>query len=208
MPEKLHALDYRPVGGRNLNHATFRTLPSFYLKSTEFWRFYLYLILNISITFIDNESSIYFLRYSAKNVLKRRIMKYGFLFGAGAEVGYGMPSGGKFALDIFREDASSSKAEFRKMREEVDSTTNYGRKWLPEDFQNKNISSFGKTVFQNIIKDTVENNRGHIIEKINEFDSIAKEEVEFMLTEKGINIDEILEKITGKKYLIWEWSGL
>lgn len=27
-------------------------------------------------------------------------MKLGFLFGAGAEVGYGLPSGGKFALDI------------------------------------------------------------------------------------------------------------
>ena len=36
-------------------------------------------------------------------------MKYGFLFGAGAEVSYGLPSGGKFALDIFRFDTSSSK---------------------------------------------------------------------------------------------------
>ena len=33
-------------------------------------------------------------------------MKYGFLFGAGAEIGYGLPSGGKFALDIFRYDVS------------------------------------------------------------------------------------------------------
>ena len=33
----------------------------------------------------------------------------GFLFGVGAEVGYGLPSGGKFALDIFRYDTSKSK---------------------------------------------------------------------------------------------------
>lgn len=28
--------------------------------------------------------------------------KIGFLFGAGAEIGYGLPSGGKFVLDIFK----------------------------------------------------------------------------------------------------------
>ena len=30
-------------------------------------------------------------------------MKLSFLFGAGAEISYGLPSGGKFALDIFRQ---------------------------------------------------------------------------------------------------------
>lgn len=29
-------------------------------------------------------------------------MKVGFFFGAGAEISYGMPSGGKFALNIFK----------------------------------------------------------------------------------------------------------
>ena len=33
-------------------------------------------------------------------------MKYGFLFGAGAEAAYGLPSGGKFALEIFRHDTA------------------------------------------------------------------------------------------------------
>ena len=41
-------------------------------------------------------------------------MKLGFLFGAGAEVGYGLPSGGKFALDIFRYDTSKSKQAFMR----------------------------------------------------------------------------------------------
>ena len=51
--------------------------------------------------------------------------KYGFLFGAGAELAYNLPSGGKFALDIFRYDTASSKDEFKKMRDGIDSTTTY-----------------------------------------------------------------------------------
>lgn len=35
-------------------------------------------------------------------------MKYGFLFGAGAEAAYGLPSGGKFALEIFRQNTPGS----------------------------------------------------------------------------------------------------
>lgn len=32
--------------------------------------------------------------------------KYGFLFGAGAELAYNLPSGGQFALKIFRQDTA------------------------------------------------------------------------------------------------------
>lgn len=39
------------------------------------------------------------------------MQKVGFLFGAGAEICYGLPTGGKFALDIFRQDVSVSKKE-------------------------------------------------------------------------------------------------
>lgn len=64
-------------------------------------------------------------------------MKYGFLFGAGAEIGYDLPSGGKFALDIFRHDVSESKKAFREMRDGVDDTTSYASVWLPDDFKGK-----------------------------------------------------------------------
>lgn len=124
-------------------------------------------------------------------------MKYGFLFGAGAEVGYGLPLGGQFALDIFRFDASDSKREFKTMRDAVDSTTSYAAQWLPQDFKDKNISSFGKTVFQNIIKDTVEHNRVSIIARINKFDEVAQNEVHAM-QEEGIDIDLVLKKLLGK----------
>ena len=39
------------------------------------------------------------------------MQKLGFLFGAGAEICCGLPTGGKFALDIFRQDISISKKE-------------------------------------------------------------------------------------------------
>ncbi|HCB65151.1 MAG TPA: hypothetical protein DEP43_04215 [Ruminococcaceae bacterium] len=125
-------------------------------------------------------------------------MKYGFLFGAGAEVGYGLPSGGKFALDIFRHDVSESKKAFKEMRDNVDYTTRYASYWLPDGFRDKNISSFGKTVFQNIIKDTVEHNRENIIKRINNFDEVAKSEVSAMKRD-NIDIDALLEKLIGRE---------
>lgn len=95
--------------------------------------------------------------------------KIGFLFGAGAEIDYGLPTGGKFALDIFREDITKSKDEFKEMRMNIDKTGKY-TKWLPDDYLEKNISSFGKTILENIIKDTIEHKREDIIKKINDFD--------------------------------------
>ena len=90
-------------------------------------------------------------------------MKIGFLFGAGAEVNYNMLSGGSFALDIFRQDTTDAKARFKKMRDSIETYTKYASSWLPQDYRSKNISSFGKTVFEVIIKDTTEHNRDPII---------------------------------------------
>lgn len=124
-------------------------------------------------------------------------MKYGFLFGAGAEVGYGLPSGGKFALDIFRFDVSGSKKVFKEMRDNVDPNTYYASQWLPSGFREKNISSFGKTVFQNIIKDTVKHNRDNIIKSINQFDDIAQKEFDAM-SKDGINMSTVFNELLGK----------
>ena len=81
------------------------------------------------------------------NVGRKCAMKYGFLFGAGAEAAYGLPSGGKFALEIFRHDTAKSKEAFKNSRDNVDTHTAYANDWLPEGFNDKNISTFGKTVF-------------------------------------------------------------
>ena len=74
--------------------------------------------------------------------------KYGFLFGAGAELAYNLPSGGQFALDIFKQDPSEPKQKFREMRDNIDSTTSYANDWLPEKYREKSISAFGKSVFE------------------------------------------------------------
>lgn len=125
-------------------------------------------------------------------------MKYAFLFGAGAEVGYGLPLGSKFALDIFRYDNSDSKDEFKKQRDEVDPVTSYAVNWLPKDYKNKNISAFGKKAFQNIIKDTIEHNRNSIIAKLNDFDSLAKVH-KSELDKDHTKIDDIIELNLKKK---------
>lgn len=49
--------------------------------------------------------------------------KFGFLFGAGAEIKYGLPSGGKFALDIFRQDTKESRNEFRELLNNIDKSS-------------------------------------------------------------------------------------
>ena len=122
-------------------------------------------------------------------------MKYGFLFGAGAESGYGLPSGGQFALDIFRHDSSESKKEFKAMRNAVDVTTRYASFWMPKGFQDKSISSFGKSVFQNVIKDTVEHNRVSIIEQINKFDIIAHREADRMQHRDKLDVNLAISEL-------------
>lgn len=126
-------------------------------------------------------------------------MKIGFLFGAGAEIGYGLPSGGDFALNIFRQDASPSKNEFKKMRETIDPTTQYAANWLPDDYKNKNISSFGKTVFEAIIKDTIEHNRNKIVEKLNCLDDIAEIKVSEIEKNAHRSVREAIKNLTGRE---------
>ena len=109
--------------------------------------------------------------------------KYGFLFGAGAELAYNLPSGGQFALNIFRQDTTEPKKLFLDMRTEVDSTTTYANDWLPKNYRDKNIHVFGKSVFENIISSTVEHNRDKVIEKVNSFDQTA------LTVVKEMNVD-------------------
>lgn len=124
--------------------------------------------------------------------------KIGFLFGAGAEVSYGMPTGGAFALDIFRQDPSKAKNDFKEMRAAIDKTTTYAGEWLPENFDEKNIGTFGKSVFGNIIKDTIEHNREKIIYKLNNFDIIAERTLEKIDNKYNIHLCSMIENIIGR----------
>lgn len=115
--------------------------------------------------------------------------KYGFLFGAGAELAYNMPSGGQFALGLFREETSKPKEKLKEMLNSVKRGTSYSGEWLPHDYRDRRISSFGDSVFQNIIKSTVKHKRQEILSKISSFDDIAK------MIECKNNVNSALEKL-------------
>ena len=48
-----------------------------------------------------------------EGVIQMSKKKIGLFFGAGAEIAYGLPSGGRFALAIFRMDSTKDKKEFK-----------------------------------------------------------------------------------------------
>lgn len=123
-------------------------------------------------------------------------MKYGFLFGAGAEIAYKLPSGGRFALDIFRQDTAKPKDIFRKMRENVEASTSYASQWLPKDYS-KQIYVFGKSVFQNIIMSTVEHRRKQIVQRVNDFDNIASQIVNKMKGDE-LDVDDAFEDLLSR----------
>lgn len=116
-----------------------------------------------------------------------------FLFGAGAEVPYGLPNGGEFALEIFRligeEDKASLKTEIGKINR-----TSHQAAWFPKDYTNNRIHVFGKTSFESIISSTLEMKRDTIIDTLLHFDDMAnKVKVEF--SDINIDIDDVLEKL-------------
>ena len=115
-------------------------------------------------------------------------MKVGLFFGAGAEIGYGLPSGGKFAIDLFRQDATPYKKKFREKLSKIDSRSPYATSWLPKDYEKKSIFAFGKNEFTSIIESSIQYKRSEIIKKLNDFDN------EFTWACKQLKIEESLLK--------------
>jgi hypothetical protein len=97
--------------------------------------------------------------------------KVALFFGAGAEIGYGLPSGGKFALDIFRMDVADDKKKLRETRENVNKRSNYAKNWLPQDFEKKPISSFGRSQYEGLVKSSLEYKRFDITNYLADFDN-------------------------------------
>lgn len=83
------------------------------------------------------------------------------------------------------------------MRENVNSRSRYASSWLPDDYKTKNISCYGKSVFEAIIKDTIEHNRNKIIESLNDFDTTAASIVGKIQNLKKKSVDEAFKSITG-----------
>ncbi|MGG3740379.1 hypothetical protein [Paenibacillus chibensis] len=91
-------------------------------------------------------------------------------FGAGAEVGYGLPSGGQFALDLFRVPADQDKAAFKEQLKALDNTSAYATKWLPDDYLKKRIHVFGKSDYEGIIASSLEYRKDDILTYLEQLD--------------------------------------
>ena len=117
-------------------------------------------------------------------------MKIGLFFGAGAELGYGLPSGGKFAIDLFREDPSKFKTSLRTLLKNLDSQSPYANNWLPQGYAGKSIYAFGRNEFTSIIESSIEYNRDEIIKRLNSFD----QECDQIIQELGISRKVMEEK--------------
>lgn len=98
-------------------------------------------------------------------------MKLGFFFGAGAEIGYGLPSGGKFAIDLFRQNPSPYRTDFREQLKSIDMMSSYATDWLPQGFRDKRIHAFGRSEFTSLIESSIEYRRSEIIRRLNQFDA-------------------------------------
>lgn len=96
--------------------------------------------------------------------------KLALFFGAGAECSYGLPSGGKFALDIFRMDTGKDKECLKSQLSQVESQSTYA-KWLPDDYQSRKLTAFTKGQYDTIVKGSLENKRGVILDYLKNFDA-------------------------------------
>lgn len=100
-------------------------------------------------------------------------MNLGLFFGAGAEMGYGLPSGGKFAIELFRLDPSAEKQALREqLQNKINLRSAYATRWLPDQFWTKNIHAFGKGEFTSLIESSIENKKDMLIERLSNFDSL------------------------------------
>lgn len=125
--------------------------------------------------------------------------KISLFFGAGAEIAYGMPTGGRFALEIFRNENEPAKKIFKEQRKKIDKSKRYA-KWLPDNYENKPISSFGKLQYENLVKGGLEHKRKEILEYMENFDENINYIMENFEKEIGLNIKEKIELFLEKSW--------
>lgn len=122
--------------------------------------------------------------------------KISLFFGAGAECSYGLPSGGKFAVEIFRQDITQDKELFRNKRSEVNSRSSYAKFWLPDNYKTKNITSFGRSQYESLVKGSLANNKKKILDYLNKFDENINHIID-NLASNDVDINAKLENTIG-----------
>jgi hypothetical protein len=104
--------------------------------------------------------------------------KIGLFFGAGAEMAYGLPSGGRFAIEIFRRSPDEQKQRFKELLTNLDRRTNYANDYLPSEFEKKRLNVFGKPDFTSLLQSSIEYRRAQVLEFLNSFDKYAVATIE------------------------------
>lgn len=122
-------------------------------------------------------------------------MKVGFFFGAGAEISYGMPSGGKFALNIFKKSVEDHKEQLKADLKQIDKSGTYARYWLPQGFDTKHVYAFGKSEFGSLLQSSIEYNHRHILERLSNLDVIC-----YKLLEDNNIPEEVLASAYRKEF--------
>lgn len=124
--------------------------------------------------------------------------KIGLFFGAGAEISLGLPSGGKFALDIFRQDVSNLKRDLSdQLKDNINDKLIYATDWLPKDYKSKRIHAFGKNEFGELVESTIEFNRNLIIDQLENFDNLFVETLSSLSIQEN-EVDSVFHKLLGR----------
>ena len=107
-----------------------------------------------------------------KAARKPTVPTLAFFFGAGAEVSYGMPVGGRFALEVLR--AKNPLDEFKRQRDRVSSSGSAPyRKWLPENFATSRVYGLGKGERSRVFDDSLRGGFPNVITSLNNYDATA-----------------------------------
>lgn len=117
-------------------------------------------------------------------------------FGAGAEIDYGFPSGGQFALDVFRLSADEAKHKLRSDLDALDANSVYAADWLPPDYRTKRLYSFGKAEYGQIIASSLEYRRDSIVAYLENFDKNA----EAIAQRHGLDISRAYQEATNSHF--------
>jgi hypothetical protein len=99
--------------------------------------------------------------------------KLAFFFGAGSEVAYGLPSGGRFALEVLKGSKRQVQA-FKDYRDYIDVNCSASyREWLPDQFKMKQVLSLTGTDQSRVFEDSLATGYKRIIERLDNFDAAA-----------------------------------
>lgn len=106
-----------------------------------------------------------------------------------------MPSGGEFALKIFRSISYKDKEQLKEQLAQAETTSNQ-ISWFPSDLKNQRITVFGKTNFDSVISSTLEARRQDVVAAIIDFDRYAERVVnEFAKLDQNVDITRVLKDL-------------